>query len=129
MCPWILKEKTGCNFAYIKETWGSLDNDDYHRVTVLPAVVNFKYQHHLHINAFIPDAKNTYSIKLGTPVVHLIPMTENDVEFKSHSLFENEFNALKTSTSFPTVSGGYNFAKNKSEERENEKKKCPFHFK
>jgi len=128
MCPWILKEKTGCNFAYIKETWGSLDNDDYHRLTVLPAVVNFKHQHVLHINAFISNEKNMYSIKLGTPVVHLIPMTENDVEFKSHTLSENEYTALKTATFFPTVSGGYVFAKKKSDERESEKK-CPFHFK
>jgi hypothetical protein len=129
MCPWILKEKTGCNFAYIKETWGSLDNDDYHRLTVLPAVINFKHQHALHINAFISDEKKMYSIKLGTPVIHLIPMTENDVEFKSHTVTDNEYNVLKTSTFFPTVSGGYNFAKKKSEERGNEKKKCPFHFK
>jgi hypothetical protein len=127
MCPWILKEKTGCNFAYVKETWGSLDND-YHNFTVLPAVVNFKHQHVLHINAFIPHDSSAYSIKLGTPVVHLIPLTEHDVEFKSHSLSQDEYATMKSSTFFPTVSGGYVFAKKKSDERESEKK-CPFHFK
>ena len=127
MCPWILHEKTGCNFVYMQSTWSMLDSK-LKNLIMLPAVTNFKHQHVLHVNTFLPSKTESYFAKLGTPLVHLIPMTDNEVEFKSHHISGDEYRTMSKSKRFPTFSNGYNFAKKKSDERESEKK-CPFHFK
>jgi hypothetical protein len=128
MCPWILNEKTGCNFIYMQSTWSMLDSE-LKNLIMPPAILNFKHQHYLHVNIFLPSKPQSYFVKVGTPLVHLIPMTENEVEFKSHHIDSNEYQTMSKTNRCLTFSNGYNFAKKKSEERENEKKTCPFHFK
>jgi hypothetical protein len=127
MCPWILNEKTGCNFIYMQSTWSMLDSE-LKNLIMPPAILNFKHQHVLHVNTFLPSKNESYFAKLGTPLVYLIPMTDNEVEFKSHHISNNEYQTMNKSICFPTFTNGYNFAKKKSDEKESEKK-CPFHFK
>jgi hypothetical protein len=127
MCPWIVKEKTGCNFLYMQSTWSMLDTES-REIVIPPAIVNFKHQHVLHVNTFLPAKDKSYLFQVGTPLVYLIPMTEHEVEFKSHCIDVNEYQTMRKGVRFPTFTNGYVFAKKKSDERESEKK-CPFHFK
>jgi hypothetical protein len=112
----------------MQSTWSMLDSE-LKNLIMPPAILNFKHQHYLHVNIFLPSKPQSYFVKVGTPLVHLIPMTENEVEFKSHHIDSNEYQTMSKTNRCLTFSNGYNFAKKKSEERENEKKTCPFHFK
>ena len=127
MCPWIVKEKTGCNFLYMQSTWSMLETES-RGLIMPPGVVDFKHQHVLHVNTFLPAETKSYLFKVGTPLVYLIPLTENEVEFRSHCINVNEYETMRKSIRFPTFTNGYTFAKKNSDKKESEKGKCPFHF-
>ena len=76
--PWFLKTKEEVYFSWTQPTW-SIRSLMPH-ITVLPAVINFKYQHASSINLFVDlkDREQKLTIPPLTPLVmmHLIDETE-----------------------------------------------------
>ena len=89
--PWLFKTKEDINFTWTQPTWNMrklLNN-----VTVLPAVVNFKYQHITNINLFVINKDNTETCKIPPlmPLAILHPLTEKKVIIKNHLVSKDEW--------------------------------------
>jgi len=84
MCPWLLIDthKTNTKFMFTPTTWTLTDDAPYLRM--LPGVVEFVYNTGIHINCLMPKVNAEYFLKAGTPMVHLTPLTDKEVEFKHH---------------------------------------------
>lgn len=116
--PWVIKSKSDTKFLMTDPMWSRTSLKDY---TVLNGVLDFKYQVTSNINLMIPRPDSVYReflIPVGSPLVHLVPLTEKQVEFKSHLISREEFERKNTrSLSFIN-----NFKKNKQFTKESE---CP----
>lgn len=93
--PWLIKEKTGVNFAMVQASWHNNSPCDIHVPT---GMLEFKYQHSTHINLLAPKPENVkeYSISAGQPLAYLIPMTEKNVNVKVHVVSNEEWSKLRT---------------------------------
>jgi hypothetical protein len=92
--PWAIKTKSDIGFAWSEPTWSM--RDSFKHLTLLPAVVNFKYQHHSHINFFIEVGTDPVTITIPplTPLVMLHPLTEKEVELKTHLVSDIEYKRI-----------------------------------
>lgn len=92
--PWAFKMKEDIFFTWTQPTWNlrSLLNDLF----LLPAVVNYKYQHTTNINYMVDnfDYARTVHIPALTPLAILHPMTEKKVLIKNHLVSEQEYNRI-----------------------------------
>ena len=125
LSPWIFSEKTGAEFAFTPATWS---HEEHEWLRILPGVVNYKYQTTTHINCFMPIKKDPYKIiiKMGTPLVHIIPLSEKRVEVKTHLVTESEM--MKYAKNYQL---SYKLRKrfNQEDARDEQNSKgCPFSF-
>ena len=121
--PWFLREKSGVTFLMSQHTWNL--SKYLSTFTVLPGVMDFKYQHSININTFFAykDTKSSILIPAGTPMAHLTPLTEKEVEIKCHTIDTVKFNTM---LNIPTFNNNYKKTRAMAVERES--KKCPFGF-
>jgi len=129
--PWQIKEKSGINFLLTAPTWNQYPSMI---PNIVPGVINAEYSLPPNINTFWPKKSCRYKMEAGTPFAHLVPLTENDVEIKTHLIDSQEWdNNLKNETSmwkwaFFNQYGRMKKEKLKNKER-NKDSKCPFGFK
>lgn len=92
--PWMLidRNKTGIKFAFVQPSWSLLD--DIKNVHVLPGLVDFAYNTEVNLNILLPKIDADYLIKAGTPLVHLLPITERQVEFNLQTISEAKYKEL-----------------------------------
>lgn len=93
--PWFLRTKKSIYWTWTQPTWNMRDN--LNNFVVLPAVVNYKYQHSTNINFFITcqnEEKKSY-IAPNTPLVALHPMSEEQIEIKRHLVDDKEFKRIQ----------------------------------
>jgi hypothetical protein len=122
--PWAIREKTGVEFHWTDPMWNKLEK--LSKISVLPGVVNFKYQNTNHINCFLPAENNRYEISNGQPMAHCIPLSDSDVEIKTHMVSNEEFINMRL---LDTQRFSFlNFYKNKVKIIDKKEKKCPFGF-
>jgi hypothetical protein len=91
--------------------------------TVIPGVLNFKYQNYANINLMTEIAnpmQKQIHISAGEPLAHIIPLTEDNVELRVHKLSKEDFNSLNESTSAYKWYGTY------FDRKKNIEKKCPY---
>jgi hypothetical protein len=125
--PWLIREKTGVEFLWLSPTWNLVNH--LQNFSVVPAVTDFKHQNATHINMFIHKKDNEFFIDCGTPLVHVIPLTDKKLIIKHHLVSNEEYAQLHSRRGVPTkYIGKHNFYKRKSHEQESEQKKCPFGF-
>jgi hypothetical protein len=122
MSPWYFKEKSGIKFLFTSPKWNHLNND-MNFIDILPGCMEFKYQISSNINIFLPKADNNFLLPHNTPMFHIIPLSENDVEIKNHLISKTEWNDMII-TSSPRISFNNNY-NNLAKLR---KSKCPFGF-
>jgi len=88
--PWMLKTKEEVYFTWTEPTWNirSLVT----KISVLPAVINFKYQHATSINLFVEltDKDQKFTIPALNPLVIMHPLTEKNVVINTHLIDEKE---------------------------------------
>jgi hypothetical protein len=76
---------------------------------LLDGVLDFKYQNGTNINFFLNNTiRNQVLLEAGTPMLHMIPLTEKKLEIKLHLIEEIEYTkmfALNNAT--PKFSGNY----------------------
>jgi hypothetical protein len=117
--PWILREKTGVKFSWHQCDWNDTENLDKFRI--LSGVIDYKHQHQTNVNMFIKK-NSLVNFKAGQPLVHCIPISENDVTIKTHLIDMNEM--IKLDYRPVQYMNQYNKIK-KITEKES---KCPFGF-
>lgn len=132
--PWHFKGKDFIQFHWGEPTWNNKRLDDF---TVLPAVIDFKYNHDVVINILFDyrDKERFITLELGRPLVMLTPLVSDDitVKLKCHLISEAEmekYNSNMRMTHFPGYfERRYNKKKKFIDEFENRKEsKCPFGF-
>jgi hypothetical protein len=93
--PWFLKEKQGVKFNMIQSVWHFHDPSEY---LIPPGILEFKYQHATHINLIskVNSTKKEINIAAGDPLVHLIPLSDKEIDVKLHVISDKECESLKT---------------------------------
>lgn len=92
--PWAFKTKEDVHWTWTQPTWNM--EELIFSYSVLPAVVNYKYQHNTNINLFV-EARNeeyTFFIPPLTPLVMLHPLTDKKIKIENHLVDEKEYNRI-----------------------------------
>lgn len=89
--PWGLKTKENIQWVWSQPTWSLRAH--LSSFTILPAVVDFKYQHSTNVNLFVinEDKFKKTTIAPNTPLVSLHPLTEKKIILKRHLVSYQEF--------------------------------------
>jgi hypothetical protein len=125
--PWHIREKSGVMLAFI----GADYHHDAYNFKIVPGLMQYVDSSSTNVNILMPKLKQTYDffIPIGLPLVHFIPLVhDKKFEVKNHLVTIEEMNKIRYSPR--TFAGYHNLLKlrNRNEEREKTKSKCPFHF-
>lgn len=92
--PWAFKTKENINFTWTQPTW-SIRNL-LSNFILLPATVNYKYQHGTNINYFVLNTaeRKTFRILPLTPLVIIHAQSEQDIIIKNHLVSEKEYQRI-----------------------------------
>jgi hypothetical protein len=124
--PWAFYCDEDIKFSWNEPTWNyQLDNIlDF---KILPAIINFKYQVNTSINMFVKRRESSYrlSIPFGTPLAHLVPLTERKIEIKPHLVSREKYNNIRVSMGGGLQKFTGRYLMNKTILKT---KKCPFNF-
>lgn len=132
--PWRFKDTSGIKYAWGPAFYNLQKHID--NFVVPPGIMWWDFQDQANINIFIRKKAEKFTIVAGTPMVHFIPLTEREVEYKCHLVSPLELEKLATiPQSFPTISSASRnnkFFKARAEaermDKLEEKSKCPFGF-
>jgi len=126
--PWRFKTNKFCNFVWSQPIWNnrSLVN----KLTVLPGVLDFYYQHGTAINFFctIPKTDITkVNIEPLSPLVILHPLHDKKIIIKNHLIDEKEYERINGIWKFIYLSEGLTLYRDKKRIKDNlDKSNCPF---
>jgi len=96
--PWILDSPEDIDFIAIKPAW---EIKALHGLEILPGILNFYHQNSNNVNLFIKNSKEKkqeFFLKAGTPLYHVIPLTDRKVELEVKAMANTDpdfINALK----------------------------------
>lgn len=106
--PWLATVNDSTKFMLTDATWHRNRHDMF---TVVPGMLEFKYQSSAHINMFLHKSPITQKIKLlaGTPIAYIVPLTDKQIDltysrvnydtwsslFNPIIKFRGSYNALK----------------------------------
>ena len=91
--PWMIKCQEPINFVWSHPLY-SLSKLSDKNFDIMPAVVNYKYQHDTNINAILTQEKETETnleIEPLSPLVMIHPMSDRRVTFRYHLVSEEEW--------------------------------------
>jgi len=120
--PWLLKEKTGCKFYYTSPFWNQITH--LGNFYTPPGIVNYKDQSSTQLNLFFPVKDNAVTVNAGMPLVHLIPLTEYDVEIRCHAVTSEEYDQIYLKNYVSSFFGNYK----KNKKFRESAGKCPIGF-
>ena len=128
LSPWHFQSKDEVDFYWGSPVW-NLNGLNFD-ITVLPGIVNYKYQHGTNINIIVNPRIGERQIEIfcGQAMVHGFPISERKLEIRKHLISRDEFDK-RTSKFGSGFSFGKKYSKVKKiiDSRESEKK-CPFGF-
>lgn len=122
--PWKLREKTGVKFSLSQPTWNL--GQQLPDFNVIPGVSDFKYQNSTNIQMlfYYPEQDTTKNllIEAGTPMYHVIPLSDRPVKIVKHLIAKEEWEMMGNAPI--KFNNSYKHRKNKMD---NQESKCPFH--
>ena len=120
--PWRFRTSSNIKFSFIPACW---HHENYANVTIPPGIVEFKHQSSTNVNLLFVKGDYNFFIPAGLPLVHYVPMTEDNVQFRNHLVSEAEFKKYSNHSGIG-IKGlkGLISLGNRNEERN--KSKCPF---
>lgn len=119
--PWRLKEKTGINWFTTLPQWNFGLNRN---LFFASGMLSFKHTHELNLNFFIKLNENYEQfINVGSPIAHLIPISEKNIILKHHLIDQNEY--ARMAGNRVSVTNSLKKIMKMSDKLE---KKCPFGF-
>lgn len=92
--PWGFKTQENISFTATQPTWNLRKQLDF--FTVLPGVVNFKYQSFCNVNLFVLNKEKIQfcNIPALTPLIILHPLSEKKIKIKNHLINDKEWNKV-----------------------------------
>jgi hypothetical protein len=126
---WHIKESSGINFMWQGATW-NLDNQNENFI-VVPGIVDYKWTTQTNVNLMVKKELSSFQLTAGVPLVHIIPITEKEVEYKCHLISTEEYwSKVEQPLNFNSM---LRWKKEKTQaakldEQEKRDKKCPFGF-
>jgi len=119
--PFKIISKNDIDFHFTKPFWNFEPKSSYY---IPSGNVNYKYNHSTEINMFIDLTENkVINIDLGTPLAHIIPLTDKEVILKHHLISDEEYKNLPVIHTFVNSYSKY------KKLVQNKESKCPFGFK
>jgi hypothetical protein len=126
--PWIFKTQELVQFTWTQPTWSMRDKVD--QITVLPAVVDYKYQHWTNINWLVlnRDEPKDINIPSLTPMVIMHPMTDRNVIIKNHLISKEQWSRIGEGSEYMFLKGNKNIYQSKKRIIDNVEKieGCPY---
>lgn len=111
--PWFCVSKSDIKFACVEPVWTTIENNYF--IKYLSGVIDFKYQHSMNINMFIPKIPRRLKFDFAQPIYQIIPLTDSyEIEFKPQVVDSNEWSRLTKITTWRPFF------------RRNHVKTCPF---
>jgi hypothetical protein len=118
--PWLFECSHDVDWLFVSPMW----NTETMEVLTVPGTVKFHHAIRSNINLMIRKGlDHNISLSAGTPIVQMVPLTDRNIEVRSHYISRAEFQEREVSVR-PYFFGGY---KKVSELKEKQQKKCPFH--
>lgn len=118
MSPWAFETRENISWVVTGAAWS---NPYVGEITVMPGVCNFFEQASTNVNLFVtrhPLETKQFVLELGTPMMHLVPVSERRVELRHHLVDHADF--VRRVTVDPMFFGA-------GRRRRNMARKCPFH--
>jgi len=113
--PWLIREKQGVKFYWGEPTW-NFTNLFADTLKILPGIITYNVGFTTHINLLVKTGIGEILIPYNTPMVTLVPLSEETVEFKNHYVDEKEWKKLYNINFYsPTFNSSHST-----------KSKCPF---
>jgi hypothetical protein len=115
--PWLFRCNKDISWMFQQPTWNYEKPED---IIIPPAIVDFSGNSSTNINIALPRDDNSKQIliKFGTPMAHIIPLTDSKVELKNHLISASEY--MKIGKAERRVAFGNSYIK-----RKQAKSKCP----
>jgi len=104
MSPWFVEASENIDWAIMPAMWNYGENMS--RVFVVPGIDNYLFNHSTTWQMFVENKEQVINLSAGTPLVHMIPITERKVEVRSH-LDSQKYQDLKRSTSAFSFTNNY----------------------
>lgn len=122
--PWLFEMSEDISWTWTEPTWNTLKQYDY---KILPAVTEYKSINATHINMLFSKGENRKRLLIehGTPMVHLIPITERRIEIKHHLISEQEWK-IKLKSATEKFYKTHSYHMKLIDRIESEQSKCPF---
>jgi len=93
--PWLLKTTSKVKFIMTGCPWNYPSGVPF---TVLPGELEFRLNRVCNVNAHLPyrDAYQEIMLGFGSPLAQVIPLSERDIEIRSHLISDAEFNDIRS---------------------------------
>lgn len=88
--PWTVRETSGVKFLWLGAEW-SLDK---HEIKVLPGVINFDIVSEINVNIMFPIRNDIFTLPVGNPLVHLVPLSEKKLKVTNHLVTQQEIDRI-----------------------------------
>ena len=121
---WKIREKTGIKFMFQGPAWNL--HNHHKNFVVVPGVVSYNYMSQTNVNLFINKNSDDFCIDSGTPLVHIIPITDKKVTIKNHFIDDKEYSKIG-------IPDDFDFLKPERylrwvKQKQAQESKCPFGF-
>jgi len=122
--PWIFEMSEDVQWTWTEPTWNSLKQYDY---KILPGITEYKNTNATNINMLFSrgETRKRLLIEHGTPMVHLVPITERRIEIKHHLISAQEWEINLKSPSEKFYRSHF-YRRKIIDQIEAEQSKCPF---
>ena len=120
--PWMIVDPKGTQFLYHEASWSRYPSMGYH---ITQGVLEFKYNASTHFQMWFEKKQQRLQIQAGTPMAQLVPISDDDIEIKTHHISRDEHHRLYNKTGgryMSSFAGGYL----KARKRLQSKGTCPY---
>jgi hypothetical protein len=129
--PWVFECSEDIDWSWTQPTYNFKYPDE---LTVLPGILEFKYNSNVFINCSIRklDENKTptlLELEAGQPLVHLLPITDREVVVRNHLVTQEEWNRIYQKNNRVFFFNNHNKKRNLLKKQEALEKSCPFGFK
>ena len=132
---WNMVEKSGLKFIWMPALYNLEEYQLNDKIIIPPGLTYYDEQPQSNINIFIKKDAENFIMKAGTPLIHIVPLTEKQVDWKCHMVDFQTWTSKQTIPRDMYSTGGVRntrWAKEKAladkMDSEEKKGKCPFGF-
>lgn len=122
---WRLREKTGIQFLWNAPTWNL--HKQIQNFTIVPGSISYKYQSQTNVNMFLNKNVERFTLESGTPLVHMVPITDKEVKLRHHLVSQEEYSKIGIPDEYDMIRPE-RYVRWVKEYEANKTNKCPFGF-